>query len=153
MRDLSIWRPLNGPVEDHPIAVCDGQTVDTSKIVETDMIRGDYTGTMLYPLYTPRGTRQWYYMSWQSVEDVLLFKSFDSNEDSVKRECYFKNWIFFATTCPDKYDIKMKAKVYKANEMRCILQIPPIRHLQCQIARIVQAQGSVWRLGHWYLHT
>lgn len=71
-------------------------------------------------------------MSRQGVEDVLFFKSFDSNEDSVKRECYFN-------IC----EIKLKAKVYKANEMRCILQIPLIRHLQCQIARIVQAQGSV----------
>lgn len=107
------------------------------------MIRGDYTGTMLYPLYTPSGTRQWYYMSRQGVEDVLLFKSFDSNEDSVKREYYFKNCIFFATSCPDICEIKMKAEVYKANETGCLLQILLIRHLQCQIARMVQAQGSV----------
>ena len=81
-----MWRPINGPVEDHPIALCDGRTVDTSKLVETDMIRGDYTGTLLYPLYEPRNTCRWYYLSTQGVEDVLLFKSFDSKEDSVKRE-------------------------------------------------------------------
>jgi hypothetical protein len=82
-----MWRPLNGPVEDHPMTVCDGRNLDTSKLVESDMIRGDYTGTLLYPLYEPKKTRKWYYMSKQGVEDVLLFKSFDSKEGSVKCEC------------------------------------------------------------------
>ncbi|CAI7587580.1 unnamed protein product [Penicillium discolor] len=83
---INMWRPINGPVEDQPLAVCDGRTVDTSKLVETDMTRGDYTGTLIYPLYEPGNIRQWYYLSRQGVEDVLLFKSFDSKTGSVKRE-------------------------------------------------------------------
>ncbi|CAG8316643.1 unnamed protein product [Penicillium nalgiovense] len=83
-KNLSMWRPINGPVEDQPIAVCDGRTVDTSKLVETDMTRGDYTGTLLYPLYDPSNIRKWYYLSRQGAEDVLLFKSFDSEKGSVK---------------------------------------------------------------------
>lgn len=86
VKNFSLWRTINGPVEEQPIAVCDGRTVDTSKLVETDMIGGDYTGTLLYPLYEPGNIRQWYYLSRQGVEDVLLFKSFDSKEGSVKRE-------------------------------------------------------------------
>ena len=81
-----MWRPINGPVEVQPIAVCDGRTVDTSKLVETDMTRGDYTGTLLYSLYDPSNIRKWYYLSRQGVEDVLLFKSFDSKMGSVKCE-------------------------------------------------------------------
>lgn len=48
------------------------------------MVRGDYNGTLMYPLYDPSHACQWYYMSGQGVEDVLLFKSFDSKEGSVK---------------------------------------------------------------------
>ncbi|KAJ5659282.1 hypothetical protein N7507_005733 [Penicillium longicatenatum] len=81
---INIWRPIGGPVEDDPITVCDGRTFDTSKLVETDMIRGDYNGTLMYPLYDPSHACRWYYMSRQDVEDVLLFKSFDSKEGSVK---------------------------------------------------------------------
>ncbi|KAL4866188.1 hypothetical protein BDV12DRAFT_173246 [Aspergillus spectabilis] len=81
---INLWRPISGPVEDHPIAVCDGQTLNSSKLIETDVIRGSYTGTMLYPQYELNGTCQWYYMSGQDVEDVLLFKGFDTKEDSVK---------------------------------------------------------------------
>jgi len=66
------------------MAVCDGRSIDVSKLIETDMIRGDYTGTMLYPQYNLNDTYQWYYMSEQDVEDVLLFKGFDTKKDSVK---------------------------------------------------------------------
>jgi hypothetical protein len=48
------------------------------------MILGNYTGTLLYPQYKPNDTYQWYYMSRQDVEDVLLFKSFDTKEGSAK---------------------------------------------------------------------
>ncbi|KAL4929530.1 uncharacterized protein BDV17DRAFT_261116 [Aspergillus undulatus] len=81
---INLWRPISGPIEDHPIAVCDRRTLDTSRLIETDVIRGEYTGTMLYPEYEPNGTCQWYYMSKQDVGDVLLFKGFDSKEDCVK---------------------------------------------------------------------
>ncbi|RAH63523.1 hypothetical protein BO85DRAFT_495434 [Aspergillus piperis CBS 112811] len=81
---IILWRPISGPIEDHPIAVCDGRTLDASKLIESDMIRGNYTGTMLYPQYEPSDAHKWYYMSDQDVEDVLLFKGFDTKEDSVK---------------------------------------------------------------------
>lgn len=41
---------------------------------------------MLYPQYETNDARKWYYMSGQDVEDVLLFKGFDTKEDSVKCE-------------------------------------------------------------------
>ncbi|KAL2861947.1 hypothetical protein BJX68DRAFT_13871 [Aspergillus pseudodeflectus] len=82
---INLWRPINAPVEDHPIAVCDGQSLDASKLLATDMIRGAYTGTMLYPLFEPDCSKyNWYYMSRQEPEDVLLFKGFDSAEGRVK---------------------------------------------------------------------
>ncbi|KAL4953498.1 hypothetical protein BDW69DRAFT_194817 [Aspergillus filifer] len=81
---INLWRPISGPIEDHPMAVCDRGTLDTSNLINTDMIRGEYTGTMLYPQYEPDGACQWYYMSRQDVGDVLLFKGFDTREDCVK---------------------------------------------------------------------
>lgn len=80
----SLWRPISGPIEDHPIAVCDSRALDLHNLIETDMILGDYTGTLLYPQYKPNDTYQWYYMSRQDVEDVLIFKSFDTKKGSVR---------------------------------------------------------------------
>ena len=78
------------------------------------MIRGDYNGTMLYPQYEPNGTCQWYYMSGQDAEDVLLFKGFDTREGSVKctwiirleviqdtnrGDCRYSSYIIYALEC------------------------------------------------------
>ncbi|KAL4938265.1 hypothetical protein BDV06DRAFT_201213 [Aspergillus oleicola] len=84
IRLINLWRPISGPIEDHPMAVCDRGTLDIFKLIETDMIRGEYTGTMLYPQYEPNSSCQWYYMSRQDADNVLLFKGFDTREDCVK---------------------------------------------------------------------
>ena len=96
----SLWRPISGPIEDHPMAVCDGQTMDATKLIETDMIRGNYTGTMLYPQYEANSARRWYYMSEQETQDVLLFKGFDTKEDSVK--CEWLNTLPFNSPYPSQ---------------------------------------------------
>ncbi|KAL4912494.1 hypothetical protein BDW62DRAFT_194505 [Aspergillus aurantiobrunneus] len=44
---FSIWRPINGPVKDRPLAVCDGRSVNPSKLLEADIIRENYTGHMM----------------------------------------------------------------------------------------------------------
>ncbi|KAJ5633082.1 hypothetical protein N7490_009421 [Penicillium lividum] len=108
VRIINIWRPLGGPVEDDPITVCDGRTLDTSRLIETDMIRGEYTGTLMYPSYDPSHACQWYYMSRQSVEDVLLFKSFDSKEDSVK---YVPHTSFSLLDAPVDASSRMSVEV------------------------------------------
>ncbi|PYH62040.1 uncharacterized protein BO96DRAFT_428776 [Aspergillus niger CBS 101883] len=97
---IILWRPISGPIEDHPMAVCDGQTMDATKLIETDMIRGNYTGTMLYPQYEANSARRWYYMSEQETQDVLLFKGFDTKEDSVK--CEWSNTLPFNSPYPSQ---------------------------------------------------
>lgn len=82
------------------MAVCDGQTMDATKLIETDMIRGNYTGTMLYPQYEANSARRWYYMSEQETQDVLLFKGFDTKEDSVK--CEWSNTLPFNSPYPSQ---------------------------------------------------
>jgi hypothetical protein len=68
LNDYSIWHPIKGPVEERPIAVCDGRSVDTSRLIEVDITRGRYTGTVQYVLYDSMKPFHWYYMSRQSDE-------------------------------------------------------------------------------------
>ncbi|KAF7128316.1 hypothetical protein CNMCM5793_002858 [Aspergillus hiratsukae] len=79
---LNLWRPINGPVENHPLAVCDGSSYDPSKLLEADIIREKYTGHMMYALYDPG--MAWYYMSRQRDDEVVIFKSYDSKDGAVK---------------------------------------------------------------------
>lgn len=79
---LNIWRPINGPVQDRPLAVCDGKTVDMSRTIEARILRDGYVGHSMYAFYDPRMT--WFYLSRQDNDEPLLFKSFDTLNEAVK---------------------------------------------------------------------
>lgn len=78
----SIWRPIDGPVKQWPLAVCDGSTVQTEKMIATDHVRRQYAGCTLYALSDPG--MKWYYMKDQMDNEVLLFKNFDSRPNVAK---------------------------------------------------------------------
>ncbi|KAF7504096.1 hypothetical protein GJ744_002861 [Endocarpon pusillum] len=77
VRVLNVWRPLIDCVEDWPLAVCDGTTVEASDLVEADHVRRQYTGSTLYVRFNPR--QEFYHMSKQRRNEVLIFKNFDSD--------------------------------------------------------------------------
>lgn len=81
---FSVWRPINHPVEDMPLAVCDGSTVQPSDLVETDHVRTSYIGSTMYLMSRPE--HRWHYVSRQRPDEVLLFKNFDSASD-VAAKC------------------------------------------------------------------
>ncbi|KJZ77358.1 hypothetical protein HIM_03082 [Hirsutella minnesotensis 3608] len=76
---LNIWRPINGPVQDSALALCDWTTLDTKKVITFDAVRKTHTGEFMLALYDPQ--RSWYYMSDQDNDDLVLFKNYDSRED------------------------------------------------------------------------
>lgn len=80
----SVWRPLNSVVQDYPLAVCAGSTVDHADLVEADHIRRQYMGSTMYLQHNPE--QKFYYMSNQTSEDVLIFKNFDSDR-RVPAQC------------------------------------------------------------------
>ena len=87
----SVWRPLIESVDDWPLALCDGSTVDDRDLVETDHVRRHYTGSTMYLMHNPG--QRFYYLSNQGRNDVLLFKNFDS-ERGVKARCVFLGlWV------------------------------------------------------------
>ncbi|KAH8592065.1 hypothetical protein B0O99DRAFT_718249 [Bisporella sp. PMI_857] len=83
-RVVNVWRPLENPVEDSPLAVCDGSTVDDSILVAVDHVRRDYVGE--YFRLIPSAKLKWYYLSKQTKDEVLLLKMYDSSP-SVKAKC------------------------------------------------------------------
>jgi hypothetical protein len=82
-----VWRPLQHAVEDWPLAVCDGSTVDDNDLLETDIVRRDFrehVGANMFALHRER--YRWYYLSRQQPDEVLIFKQFDT-ESGVKARC------------------------------------------------------------------
>jgi hypothetical protein len=81
---FSVWRPLHHVVQDWPIAFCDGSSVQIDDLIETEHLRRGYAGANMNLRY--RDEQQWYYLSEQSREEIVLFKNFDSNS-TVKARC------------------------------------------------------------------
>lgn len=85
-RIFSVWRPLNSVVEDQPLAFGDGSSISIKDCVGIDHIRRYCVGESNYPLYSS-GYR-WYYLNRQTRDEVLIFKTHDS-DTSVKAMCEY----------------------------------------------------------------
>ncbi|KAI9853914.1 MAG: hypothetical protein M1813_001629 [Trichoglossum hirsutum] len=85
VRVINVWRPLK-TVEDQPLVLCDGRSVKYSDLLEIDLVRRDYVGSVMFPKYRPG--YQWYYLDRQTRDEVCLFKNFDSREDVSARSKY-----------------------------------------------------------------
>ncbi|KAK2484404.1 hypothetical protein H9L39_02384 [Fusarium oxysporum f. sp. albedinis] len=111
IRIINIWRPIYHPVEDWPLAVCDGSTVPPEKLIKVDHVRKHHIGESLYPLESDR--YRWYYLNKQTPDEALLIKMFDSKEDVV------------ATCCPhtsfQKKKIAPSGKARESIEVRALV--------------------------------
>lgn len=82
VRVINIWRPLIPCVSDYPLTLCSGITSSMNQLIECDHIRRHYMGSTMYLQYDEKGTQEFWYMSKQSMEDVVIFKNFDSEDDA-----------------------------------------------------------------------
>ena len=74
----STWRPtFDVPILNEPLALCDGNIVDESSLIEC--LHVDHNGGDTYNLYTIyEPNMRWYYLSHQMKHELLIFKHFDS---------------------------------------------------------------------------
>ncbi|KAL1610085.1 hypothetical protein SLS60_001750 [Paraconiothyrium brasiliense] len=77
-RIINVWRPLNGPVMAHPLAVADSSTVRDEDLIPVEHRYPDRTGETAQVNYNR--AQEWYYFSGMKNEDRLLLKCFDSDE-------------------------------------------------------------------------
>ncbi|XDG08251.1 hypothetical protein ABKA04_007866 [Annulohypoxylon sp. FPYF3050] len=80
---INVWRPLKGPLNDWPLAICDARTVN----YKNDTVPGDivYTEWATENLQVHHNDKhQWYYLPDQTVDEVLIFKSAESLPDKIQ---------------------------------------------------------------------
>lgn len=80
---LNLWRPLLHPAIDTPLAVCDARTVDDKDWVSADLIYQERQGQLYLSTFSTR--HEWYYYPGMDVDEVLVFKTFDSRRDQPAR--------------------------------------------------------------------
>ena len=80
---INVWRPIDRPVEQAPLAVCDAQSIAPEDLVATDLIYRDRLGEVYSLTYNPR--HRWFYYPAMGPGEVLLIKTYDSLEDGRAR--------------------------------------------------------------------
>ena len=73
---INLWRPLREPVRDAPLALCDGASVAPRALRRVELRYPERTGEIYYLVHEPH--QRWYFASDMTVDEVWLFKNFDS---------------------------------------------------------------------------
>lgn len=107
---INVWRPLFGPLEDAPLAVCDARSVDARDLVACDLVFRDRLGETYALAFSP--AQRWFYYPLMRRTEVLLLKCFDSREDVAR---------FSPHTAFDDPATPPSARPRESIELRCFV--------------------------------
>jgi hypothetical protein len=80
---VNVWRPIRGPLEDAPLALCDARSIAPDDLVVTDLLYRDRIGEIYYVRHSP--AHRWFYAPRMTRDEVLLFRCYDSEQDGRAR--------------------------------------------------------------------
>jgi hypothetical protein len=80
---ITLWRPIKGPVQDSPLAVCDATTIDLADLVPSDLVYQHRVGETYSVKYNP--AHRWFYVPQMRVDEALLLKCSDTKTDVPAR--------------------------------------------------------------------
>ena len=81
--EINVWRPIRGPIESTPLAVCDSSSIDPKDFVPSDLVYRDKVGETYRFTYNPN--HRWFYFPRLEPNEVILLKCYDSKEDGRAR--------------------------------------------------------------------
>jgi hypothetical protein len=118
--EINVWRPIRGPIESTPLALCDAGSIDPKDFVPSDLIYRDKVGETYRFLYNPR--HRWFYFPRLEKNEVILLKCYDSKEDGRAR--------FTAHTAFDDPTSATEAAPRESIEVRALVFFPPEENRQ-----------------------
>ncbi len=80
---IQVWRPINHPVESHPLAICDAQTVKPESLVINERRYEDRVGQTYSISFDP--AQRWYWFPHMQPDEALVFKVYESLKDGRAR--------------------------------------------------------------------
>ena len=112
---INLWRPIKGPLQDAPLALCDARTVAEDDLVASDLVYKNRVGETYSVKYNP--AHRWYYAPELRRDEALLLKIMDSKNDGRAR---FMPHTSFTdpTTPPDAFpreSIELRTLVFHPN--------------------------------------
>jgi len=80
---INVWRPIQGPVQESPLGVCDARSLTQQDFVPTDLVYRDRLGEVYALAFNPN--HRWFYFSRMQTDEALLLKCYDSMSDGRAR--------------------------------------------------------------------
>jgi hypothetical protein len=80
---INVWRPIRGPVQESPLAVCDARSIAQEDFVSTDLVYRDRKGEVYSVAFNP--SHHWFYFPSMQATEALLLKCYDSADDGRAR--------------------------------------------------------------------
>jgi len=81
--EINVWRPIRGPVQEAPLAVCDARSMTQQDFVAMDLKYRDRTGEVYSVAFNP--DHRWLYFPQMQANEALLLKCYDSMNDGRAR--------------------------------------------------------------------
>jgi len=109
---INIWKPLKGPLNEWPLAVCSSATVNpTIDLEAADLLYPDLATENYQVYYRPE--YRWYYLSDHRPDELIVFKQSDTQRDTLPGvpHCSFQNPLASKGEAP-RESIEARALVY-----------------------------------------
>jgi hypothetical protein len=79
---INVWKPIRGPVETAPLAVCDARSIRPEDLVPTDLLYPDRTGEVYSLTFHP--DHRWFYFPRMRSNEVMMLKCYDSDRSLAR---------------------------------------------------------------------
>ncbi len=112
--EINVWRPIRGPLQDAPLAVCDARSIAPEDRISCDLIYRDRLTETYSFNYSP--DHRWYYYPQMQRDEALLFKGYDSDLQAKAR--------FTAHTAFDDPSAPAKPLPRESIEVRALVFLP-----------------------------
>jgi hypothetical protein len=73
---VNLWRPIRGPLEDAPLAVCDATSIAPEDLVPSDLVYQHRVGETYSVTFNP--SHRWFYVPRMQRDEALLIKCMDT---------------------------------------------------------------------------
>jgi hypothetical protein len=109
---INLWRPIRGPVQDAPLAVCDALSVRLSDLVASELVYPNRVGETYSVVFD--SAHRWFYVPEMRQDEALLLKCYDSKTDGRAR--FAPHSAFIDPSAPSnprpRESIEMRALVF-----------------------------------------
>ncbi len=79
---VNVWRPIRGPLLDHPLALCDAGSSVPEDFIGSEQRYRDRAGETYVVRYNP--SHRWFYVPAMGKEETVLIKVYDSERELAR---------------------------------------------------------------------